>query len=88
MAYDLDWDVSNDTPIDEDAANSVMNAGETPMPHRRISPTACTNGFRFHCVSVPVARSNQKREASVSLFLLINRIPFYLEQMHKSDRVN
>lgn len=27
MAYDLDWDVSNDTPIDEDTANSVMHAG-------------------------------------------------------------
>ena len=26
MAYDLDWDVSNDTPIDEDTANAVMNA--------------------------------------------------------------
>ena len=27
MAYDLDWDVSNDTPIDEDTANDVMEAG-------------------------------------------------------------
>lgn len=27
MAYDLDWDVSNDTPIDEDTAIAVMNAG-------------------------------------------------------------
>ena len=27
MTYDLDWDVSNDTPIDEDTANSVMTAG-------------------------------------------------------------
>jgi hypothetical protein len=27
MAYDLDWDVSNDTPIDEDTADAVMNAG-------------------------------------------------------------
>ena len=26
MAYDLDWNVSNDMPIDEDTANSVMNA--------------------------------------------------------------
>ena len=26
MAYDLDWDVSNDTPIDEDTANAVMSA--------------------------------------------------------------
>ena len=27
MAYDLDWDVSNDMPIDEDTASSVMKAG-------------------------------------------------------------
>lgn len=27
MAYDLDWDVSNDTPTDENTANDVMNAG-------------------------------------------------------------
>ena len=27
MAYDLDWDVSNDMPIDEDTANAVMKAG-------------------------------------------------------------
>lgn len=27
MAYDLDWDVSNDTPIDEDTANDVIEAG-------------------------------------------------------------
>ena len=27
MAYDLDWDVSNDMPIKEDTANSVMSAG-------------------------------------------------------------
>ena len=26
MAYDLDWDVSNDTPIDEDTANAVLDA--------------------------------------------------------------
>ena len=26
MAYDLDWDVSNDTPIDEDTANDVMES--------------------------------------------------------------
>ena len=29
MAYDLDWDVSNDTPIDEETANSVMDAGRS-----------------------------------------------------------
>lgn len=27
MTYDLDWDVSNDTPIDEETANAVMEAG-------------------------------------------------------------
>ena len=27
MAYDLDWDVSNDMPIDADTANAVMEAG-------------------------------------------------------------
>ena len=27
MAYDLDWDVSNDTPINEDTANTVLKAG-------------------------------------------------------------
>ena len=27
MAYDLDWDVSNDTPIDADTATDVMTAG-------------------------------------------------------------
>ena len=27
MAYDLDWDVSNDTPLDEETANDVMEAG-------------------------------------------------------------
>ena len=27
MAYDLDWDISNDMPIDEDTANAVMEAG-------------------------------------------------------------
>ena len=26
MAYDLDWDVSNDIPIDEDTANAVLDA--------------------------------------------------------------
>ncbi len=26
MTYDLDWDVSNDTPIDEETANAVMDA--------------------------------------------------------------
>jgi hypothetical protein len=26
MTYDLDWDVSNDTPIDEETANAVVDA--------------------------------------------------------------
>ena len=27
MAYDLDWDVSNDIPVDEETATSIMQAG-------------------------------------------------------------
>ena len=27
MTYDLDWDISNDMPIDEDTANAVVDAG-------------------------------------------------------------
>ena len=27
LAYDLDWDVANDTPIDADTATAVMTAG-------------------------------------------------------------
>ena len=26
MAYDLDWDVSNDEPIDEETANAILDA--------------------------------------------------------------
>lgn len=36
MTYDLDWDVSNDVPIDEDTANAVINAGRntyTAIPY-------------------------------------------------------
>ena len=29
MAYDLDWDVSNDIPVDEETATSIMQAGRT-----------------------------------------------------------
>ena len=29
MAYDLDWDVSNDIPVDEETATSVMQTGRT-----------------------------------------------------------
>jgi hypothetical protein len=38
MAYDLDWDVSNDTPIDEDAANSIMNAGRNTYAAQAYFP--------------------------------------------------
>jgi hypothetical protein len=38
MAYDLDWDVSNDTPIDEDTANSVMNAGRNTYAAQKYFP--------------------------------------------------
>ena len=27
MTYDMDWDVSNDYPVDEDLANAIMDAG-------------------------------------------------------------
>ena len=38
MAYDLDWDVSNDTPIDEDTANAVMNAERNIYAAQAYSP--------------------------------------------------
>ena len=38
MAYDLDWDVSNDTPIDEDTANAVMNAGRNTYAAQEYFP--------------------------------------------------
>lgn len=38
MAYDLDWNVSNDTPIDEDTAVSVMNAGRSIYRAYAYSP--------------------------------------------------
>jgi hypothetical protein len=38
MAYDLDWDVSNDTPIDEDTANSVMNTGRNTYAAQAYFP--------------------------------------------------
>ena len=40
MACDLDWDVSNDTPIDGDTANAVMEAGRniyTALEYRPYS---------------------------------------------------
>lgn len=38
MAYDLDWDVSNDTPIDEDTANAVMDAGRNTYAAQEYFP--------------------------------------------------
>ena len=38
MTYDLDWDVSNDTPIDENTANSVMNAGRNTYAAQEYFP--------------------------------------------------
>lgn len=38
MAYDLDWDVSNDTPIDEDTANAVLKAGRNTYAAQEYFP--------------------------------------------------
>ena len=38
MTYDLDWDVSNDTPIDENTANAVMNAGRNTYAPQEYFP--------------------------------------------------
>ena len=38
MAYDLDWDVSNDTPIDEDTAVAVMNKGRNTYAAQAYLP--------------------------------------------------
>lgn len=38
MAYDLDWDISNDTPIDEETANAVMEAGRNIYTHAEYRP--------------------------------------------------
>ena len=38
MTYDMDWDVSNDTPIDEDTANAVMNAGRNTYAAQEYFP--------------------------------------------------
>ena len=38
MAYDLDWDVSNDTPIQEDTANAVMDAGRNTYAAQEYFP--------------------------------------------------
>ncbi len=38
MTYDLDWDVSNDTPIGEDTANAVVNAGRNTYAAQEYFP--------------------------------------------------
>ena len=38
MAYDLDWDVSNDTPIDEETANAVMEVGRNIYTNAQYRP--------------------------------------------------
>lgn len=38
MAYDLDWDVSNDTPIDADTASAVMTAGRNIYAAQAYTP--------------------------------------------------
>ena len=38
MAYDLDWDVSNDTPLDEETANAVMTAGRNRYAAQEYLP--------------------------------------------------
>ena len=38
MTYDLDWDVSNDTPIDEDTANAIMTAGRNTYTAQEYFP--------------------------------------------------
>ena len=38
MTYDLDWDVSNDTPIDENTADSVMKAGRNIYAAQEYCP--------------------------------------------------
>ena len=43
MTYDLDWNVSNDTPIDEDTANSVINAGRNAYAAQEYFPYALYN---------------------------------------------
>ena len=44
MTYDLDWDVSNDTPIDEETADSVMEAGRNLYAAQEYFPYSLYNG--------------------------------------------
>jgi predicted small lipoprotein YifL len=43
MTYDLDWDVSNDTPIDEETADSVMKAGRDIYAAQEYFPYSLYN---------------------------------------------
>lgn len=45
MAYDLDWDVSNDTPIDADTADAVMTAGRSIYATREYIPYSQFQGI-------------------------------------------
>lgn len=45
MAYDLDWDVSNDTPIDADTADAVMTAGRSIYAAREYIPYSQFQGI-------------------------------------------
>lgn len=43
MTYDLDWDVSNDTPIDEETANSIIEAGRDIYAAQEYFPYSLYN---------------------------------------------
>ena len=43
MTKDLDWDVSNDTPIDEETANAVMEAGRDIYAAQEYFPYSLYN---------------------------------------------
>ena len=38
MSYDLDWDSSNDTPVDADTANAVMTVGRNNYTYPEYCP--------------------------------------------------
>ena len=43
MAYDLDWDIFNGIPIDEDTANAIMNAERNNYTNVVYLSSVCTN---------------------------------------------
>ncbi len=43
MTYDMDWDVSNDTPIDEETANAVIAAGRNTYAAQEYLPYSLYN---------------------------------------------